>query len=83
MRVLIKKEGELFVGQCLEHDICAQGGSVDEVMSRLSLTVELECNERGGALEGIDPAPESYQNLWDQARRFADEQNGYEIALAA
>ncbi|SLN72002.1 hypothetical protein ROJ8625_03769 [Roseivivax jejudonensis] len=83
MRVLIQKEGEMFVGQCLEHDICAQGCSVDELMSRLVLTVDLECSERNGSLADIDPAPEEFHKMWDNARRLADEQCGYEVALAA
>ena len=83
MRVVILKEGETFVGQCLEHDICAQGGTVDEMLDRLAKTVELEESERGGALGDIEAAPDDYHKMWAASRRFADQQDGYELALAS
>jgi len=83
MRVLIRKEGDMFVGQCLEHDICTQGGSVDELMSRLVQTIQIECQERDGSLEDIAPAPEEYHNIWDKARPFEDDDSGHKLALAA
>ena len=86
MRVLIRKEDKIFVGQLLEHDICTQGRSVDEVMERLICTVELETRERGGdlaGLAGIEPAPESYHQIWEDSRRFQEDDSGFSLALAA
>ena len=83
MRVIVIKEENMFVGQCLEHDICAQGSTVPELMERLSLTASLEADDRGGSLEGLEPAPDHFHQMWDSALRFAEQQNGYEMALAA
>lgn len=83
MRVVIKKEGDMFVGQCLEHDICSQGSSIDELLSRLVGTVNLECKERGGELDDIDPAPDFYHEIWDKARGLEDADSGYTLRLAA
>lgn len=83
MRVIIRKEGEMFVGQCLEHDICAQGCNMNELMERLAFTVALEKEERGGSLDDIDPAPEAFHQIWDASRRFQNPEDGFELALAA
>lgn len=83
MRVVVIKEGDIFVGQCLEHDICAQGKSMDEMLERLAFTVSLEKAERNESLVDIGPAPEAYHEMWVSARRFQDEFDGYELALAA
>ena len=83
MRVLIKKEDNIYVGQLLEYDICTQGRDVDELLERLIGTVEAEKQEHGGDLAGIEPAPEIYQNLWEGARRFQEDSSGFSLALAA
>jgi predicted RNase H-like HicB family nuclease len=83
MRVLISKEENMFVGQCLEHDVCAQGSTMDELMERLVLTICMESDERGGTLDDVEPAPAGYHKLWETARRFEGAQNGHQLALAA
>jgi len=83
MRVIIRNEGSIYVGQVLEHDICAQGESVDHMMERLAFTVHLETAERGGSLDGIAPAPQEFHDMWAAAKRFEADDSGYELALAA
>ena len=83
MRVLIRKEGDMFVGQCLEHDICSQGASVDELMERLTYTIELERRARDGNLDDIDAAPDEFHQIWANARPFVDDGSGHSLALAA
>ena len=73
----------MFVGQCLEHDICSQGATVDELMSRLAFTVQIETEERGGSLDDLEPAPDEFHKIWDDARRFEKPEDGFELALAA
>ena len=68
MRVVITKEGDKFVGQVLEHDICSQGATIDQLMDRLGLTIELERQERGGTLADIAPAPDEFHKIWEEAR---------------
>jgi hypothetical protein len=83
MKVIIQREGEFLVAQCLEHDICAQGSNMTELMDRLTLTVELECDERGGTLDDIAPAPEEYHKMWGDAFLFEQRQSNYQMAMAA
>jgi hypothetical protein len=62
MQTVTFKEGEHWIVQGLEHDICAQGISVLEAKSRFNLTVHLEQQEPGG-LARIGPAPEKFWKM--------------------
>lgn len=83
MRVVITKEGDKFVGQLLDHDICSQGATIDQLMDRLGLTIDLEKDARGGSLADIGPAPDEFHKIWDEGRRLDDEASGFDLALAA
>lgn len=67
--VVFREEG-LWVGQCLEHDICAQAKTRRALRERLALTVqaELAANAELGrpSLEGIDPAPLHFVTIEDR-----------------
>ena len=70
IRAIIFEDGDLWVGQCLEVDIAAQGDDLKSVQDRLLVTIEAEaqeCRNRGVfPFEGIDPAPQEYHDMWDQ-----------------
>lgn len=83
MRVVITKEGDQFVGQVLEHDICSQGATIDQLMDRLGMTIQLESDARGGTLADIAPAPHEFHKIWEEGRRLEDEASGFDLALAA
>ena len=69
IRAIVFREGDSYVAQCLEFDIATQGGSADEVLARLDLTVEYEfaaCERGGQAAEDCIPAaPNYYFSLWE------------------
>lgn len=67
LRVLILKDGDVFVAQCLEIDIAAQGHTEGEAIARLraALMAELECaKEAGKSLADIGPAPKHFEMLF-------------------
>ncbi len=70
IRAIIYREGDVYVGQCLEYDIAAQAADLELLLDKLELTVEAEfatCEERGGEpRECISPAPNYYHDLWER-----------------
>ena len=80
LHVLLFKERvgpqDVWVAQCLEHDITAQGDTVREAQKDFERTVRGEivlALEAGREpLAGIAPAPSRYQDLWELAVRLAD-----------
>jgi hypothetical protein len=94
IRVIVFREGDLYVAQCLEYDIATQSKSLESLIDRLELTLDAEfslCDEVGvQAHKAIPPAPNYYHGLWDT--RFAllaridipkpDGSQLFEVALA-
>lgn len=73
LRVVVFKDDDLWVAQCLEYDIGAQANDLDTLTDRLDAVVQAEFNEsvdRGGApFEGIEPAPERFHTMWEHRSR--------------
>ena len=79
MRVLIMREEHMWVAQCLEHDIAAQGASLPEVKQAFAIAFAAQI---AVALHyGQDPrdflgefgrAPEFYWEKFSQAERLAE-----------
>lgn len=70
LRVVVCKDGDMYVAQCLEHDICVQAPDMKTLRSRFNATLDAE---REFALangkkpfEGIDPAPKHYFAMWEK-----------------
>lgn len=87
LRILVFREDEMFIAQCLEFDICAQGVTFDEAIRRMDALLEVE---RQGTLEtsgseygGLDSAPPHFHKMWDDADRRDAIRGGHEVALAA
>lgn len=74
LRAVVFKEGDVWLAQCIEYDICAQAATVEEVKERLLATLACECESTmatGGApFSGIDPAPVGFERLWEHATSF-------------
>jgi hypothetical protein len=72
VRVVVFKDGDSWVAQCLEYDIGAQASSLDELHDRLLVTFFAECEEsharNGEPLKGIDAAPQYFHDMWDRKR---------------
>lgn len=86
MRVIIFKEEDCWVAQGLEHDICAQAASLNELYQHFELTVHLESNEDGG-LERIRKAPKRFFDKWNERTEEAtptpDSAETYKYRIAA
>ena len=72
IRVVVLKEGDSFIAQCLEVDICAAAQDIDELDTLLAMTLRAEFLNLGGTEDdpfpGVGPAPEYFQGLWDKCR---------------
>jgi len=70
IRVLLAREGEYWVAQCLEYDVGAQARNLDELRKRFIVALEEERQEsirrHGKPFAGIGPAPAYFHRLWDQ-----------------
>ncbi|WP_022693720.1 hypothetical protein [Ponticaulis koreensis] len=69
LRVLTFKEGDVFVAQAIERDICVQANDFDTLKKRFECVVMLELEKSHGRqddtpLSGIDAAPQEYFDLW-------------------
>ena len=87
LRILVIRDGEMLVAQCLEHDICTQAEDIDQLQERMEKLIDLErveSAERTGQDFGdIEAAPEEFHNMWDRAKMFADTGSPFSMALAA
>ena len=76
MRVLILKEEAVFVAQCLEYDITAQGQTVVEAQDAFvrvfaaQIAVALRHGEE--PLAAFERAPDYYWERFNEAQRLAD-----------
>lgn len=71
LRVLTFKEGDIWVAQAIERDICVQAPDFDTLKERFEVVLELECQkseERGddSPLAGLTRAPDSFHEIWLQ-----------------
>ena len=68
IRVLLSKEGEHWVAQCLEYDIGVQARDLGQLRKRLLVAIQAERDEslrrHGKPFAGIGPAPQHYHDLW-------------------
>jgi hypothetical protein len=77
-RVLIRKEFDQWVAQCLEVDICVQAPDLDTLEGRFEVALNSE------DLAGLDPAPQHYLDIWQTARRVESPRGGnIEMKIAA
>jgi hypothetical protein len=68
IRVLLLKEGERWVAQCLEYDIGAQARDLDQLRKRLLVALQAERDEglrwHRKPFAGIGLAPQHFRDLW-------------------
>lgn len=57
------QEGDSWIIQGLEHDICVQGANYDHAKRRFAIAVEYEALESGN----LDHIPQAPQRFWDMA----------------
>lgn len=59
IRVIFFKEGDAWLAQGLEHDICVQASSLDELYGRFEVAVRLE-SDKDGKLTHVGKAPDHF-----------------------
>ena len=67
IRVVVFRDGDLYIAQCIEVDIGAQGKSVDEAMKRVRIAINAESREaaaNGKDLFDIGPAPSAFHAMF-------------------
>jgi predicted RNase H-like HicB family nuclease len=68
LRVVILKDGDIFVAQCLEYDVAAQGKTEEQAIKRLKACLRAEeeiAAAEGRELSDIGPAPEAFHAVYD------------------
>jgi predicted RNase H-like HicB family nuclease len=68
IRVVVLQDEDVFIAQCLEVDISAQGKSADEAIRRLKVafTAEVrEAKDSGRTVFDLGPAPSSFATMYD------------------
>lgn len=86
IRVVVYRDGEAWIAQCVEYDICAQGKDFDTAMRRLIGTVNAESDytmkKYGKEFAGIDPAPSVFADKFEAGTQPLTT-NGMELRIAA
>ena len=87
IRVIFFQEGEAWIAQGLEHDVCVQAPTLDELYGRFEVAVRLE-SDVDVKLAHIGKAPQHFFDLWDKRSgsfqpRNAKKDNIFEFAMAA
>ncbi len=62
LRVVVFREGDWWLAQCLERDIGVQGGHLADLLLRLTLALEEESAMPD--FTALPAAPEYFQDLW-------------------
>ena len=81
LRVIVFMEQGMWAAQCLEYDIGAQGKTIKEAVSLFVATLELDRREsvsrHGQEFIGIDPAPQHFEEMWEQQFGMLTPANSY------
>lgn len=84
IRVIFFEDGDHWLAQGLESDICVQADRLEDLYDRFDLAVRLEEQDD---FERIGPAPQYFFDLWDKkAGNFTPTSvpdDKYEVGLAA
>ena len=75
IRAIIFRDGEHWVGQCLEYDIGAQASDPKILQERLKMAIRLELQTSievtGEPFGGIPRAPQVFHDVWNERPDFA------------
>jgi hypothetical protein len=88
LRILIYRDEDLYVGQCLEHDLCVQSREIDQIRRLIINQVEFYEALFGasGGLSKVPPAPAEFFSAWEKTTGDPKRMkvNGFELlAMAA
>ena len=69
LRIIAFRDGDIWVAQCLEHDIGTQAKNLNDLWAQLDLTIRAEIQDSMERdvepFAGIGPAPTYFQKMWD------------------
>jgi len=69
LRVVVFQEGEGWIAQCVDYDICAQGKDLAQVHRRMVVALreeaKLSLDETGVEFGGIDSAPDYFAAMYE------------------
>jgi hypothetical protein len=87
IRVIVYREGDAWVAQCIEHDISAQGCDFQTAMRRLTATVNAESSytvkKHGKEFASIDPAPKIFADMFEAGEQSLIAAENLELRIAA
>lgn len=71
IRVVVFEDAGSLIAQCLEHDICVSAEDEETLKRRFATVFVAEWNltleRHGEPLACIDPAPQEFHDMWDEA----------------
>jgi hypothetical protein len=72
LRVIMFRDGNQWVAQCLEYDIGAQAQDLETLEARLGVALDVEFETslevHGVPFAGINPAPPHFHEMWGRAQ---------------
>ena len=81
LRIVVYKEDEKFIAQCVDFDICTQADDVESLKARMDCLIEMEMGYASESGQPVDPAPERFHNMWDQ-NLASNSSNEYKVVAA-
>jgi hypothetical protein len=70
VRAILFREGDVWVGQCIEYDICTHADNLTNLNKKLEMTIQMQRDrsiERyGSPFAGIPPAPPRFEEMWNK-----------------
>ena len=79
LRIIVFKQEDMYVAQCLDHDVSVQASDMATLQERFEDTVMCE----GPGLDALPPAPEVFQKLWTDGLGLESKLDNTEMRLAA
>ena len=71
LRFIAFQEGDGWVAQCVEYDICTQGSDLAQAQRRMNVALRHEARftkeRHGEAFAGLDPAPDYFAAMYEAA----------------
>jgi hypothetical protein len=71
LRVVAFQEGDGWIAQCVDYDLCVQGKNLAQAKRRMTALIRLEAeytkDKNGEYFAGLDPAPDYFFAMFDGA----------------
>lgn len=85
-RVLVFRENETWLAQCLEYDVCCQGSDVRTLLGSMEIALALEKEKERETGERPRPAPYKFFEMWRDKEGYFVPEGGpsedFEVGIA-